>query len=223
MGKKFISSWLERHFGERSFKIDLLNFGKQVSVCTFFLLGDEKVFWILPVAEEATGIMKKRLDLRCVESAGIVNDSTHQLTRKAQTPARCGIFELLGEEGERANGEAFERVFYVGTGICRFEVLDRLEATAREDIAEIGSRRWNELAGGCPDERVVLARWETVQESKIVELATAPSFLDKFMVEVIHLSCVGTKKDAVGNEMGGNFGDMDAIEEALQLCKFLRR
>jgi hypothetical protein len=128
---------------------------------------------------------------------------------------------LLGEEGERANGKSLEWVFYVRAGICCFEVLDRLEAPAGEDITEIDSRRWNELAGGCADEGVVLAWWKTVQKRKIVELALASAFLNELMVEVVHLSRIGAEKDAVRNEVLGNLGGVDAIEEALKVRKLL--
>ncbi len=97
------------------------------------------------------------------EAAGIADCALHEVAREFEIRAGRGFSELVGDVGQGADGESFEGVLHIGSGIFGFKILDRLEAAAREDIAQADTEGRHGFPSGRAGDWAVLARREAVQ------------------------------------------------------------
>ena len=173
------------------------------------------------MAEEAARIEEEGRSFARRKSTGVADSPLHEVAGELEIGAGRGFSKFVWKVGEGADGESFEGILNIGARIFVFKILDRLEAAARQDIAQVDTEGRHGFPGGCAGDWAVLAGREAVQEGEVVELSIAASLLDEVVVEIVHTTGVGTKKNAIRNEMFSHVRCVDAVEQALEFSEFL--
>jgi hypothetical protein len=175
------------------------------------------------LAEEAARIEEEGRNFARRKSTRVADSALHEIAGELEIRAGRGFSELVRKVGEGADGKSLEGVLNIGAWIFGFKILDRLEAAAREDIAEVDTEGRHGFPGGCAGDWAVLAGREAVQEGEVVELSVATSLLDEVVVEIVHATGVGTEKNAVRDQVLTYICSVDSVKETLEFSEFLRR
>jgi hypothetical protein len=100
------------------------------------------------LAEEAARIEEEGRNFAWRKSTGVTDSALHEVAGELEIGARRGFSKLVWKVGEGADGESFEGVLNIGARIFVFKILDRLEAAAREDIAQADTEGRHGFPGG---------------------------------------------------------------------------
>ena len=136
--EKFVPSGVEVHLGQGGIKIDSLDFIQKLAGGGFlFFLCYAVVAGVVPLAQEAAGIMKERRDFFRSVSAWITDRAAQDVPRNAEGRAGIGLAKRFPEERHDSRGKSLEGVFHIHLGVFRAEFLNGIKTPAGEDIAQI--------------------------------------------------------------------------------------